>query len=244
MKNQQKRLKNNIVLLFTFYLLSAFFISCCEKDNNLLFTNIENRRYNILEINYTNFRIDGKKIYSGESIENGNNFFSKNNYYLVDSLKVYSIFRNLGETELNLNNLLDRKDVDKVEYIKSKTGLLLLDFGLKVEDSISKKPGDLILLKKVYDNKLKDTIFLFSRKFIWDEDITNIVASKKYGIMGFYDYSYKNKIEKEVYKYYGWTYLWLLDSSYKISHLRQLKSNSEKSPSLNLEKMTFLTRDW
>jgi hypothetical protein len=34
---------------------------------------------------------------------------SKNNYFLIDSLKVYSIFNNLGQTEMDLNKILNKK---------------------------------------------------------------------------------------------------------------------------------------
>jgi hypothetical protein len=241
--NHKKGLPNMIVKIFALFLQTLFFVGCYKKDEELFFQYLDNKRYNVLDIKYSHFKIDGKQIYLSKSIEIGNNFFSKTNYFLVDSLKVYSIFMNLGQTEEDLNKILNKKDIKRLEYLKSKTGLLVLDYGLKIKDSVGKKSGDLILFKKLYDKQLKDTVFIFSRKFIWDTDITNIVATKKFGVIGFYDYYYKNKLDKEVYKYYGWTYLWLLDSTYKISPLRQLNPYSITNPSLNLGKMMFLTKD-
>lgn len=241
--NHKRRLPNRIGKIFTLFLLTLFFVGCYKKDKELFFQNLDNKRYNVLDIEYSHFKIDGKQIYLSNSIEIGNNFFSKTNYFLVDSLKVYSIFRNLGQTEEDLNKILKKKDSNRVNFLKTKTGLLVLDYGLRIKDSLHKKPGDLILFKKLYDEQLKDTVFIFSRKFLWDTDITNIVATKKYGVIGFYDYYYKNKVDKEVYKYYGWTYLWLLDTTYKISPLRQLNPYSITNPSLNLKKMIFLAKD-
>lgn len=236
------------ILIFGYRLIFAvlsffIFISCCKSTDESFFSDLENKRYNLLDIKNSKFTIDGKQIYTAKSVDIGNHFFSKNNYFLIDSLKVYSIFNNLGQTEMDLNKILNKKNIIVLDYLKAKTGMLVLDFGLKVKDSINRKPGELILLKKTFDLQLKDTVFIFSRKFMRDTNITNVIATRKYGIIGLYDYYYKNKSEKEIYKYYGWTYLWLLDDTYKMSHLKQLQPYSYSFPLLDLSKMKFLENE-
>ena len=69
-----------------------------------------------------------------------------------------------------------------------------------------------------------------------------MVASKKYGIMGVYDYEYVSKTNKEVFNDYGFTYLDRLDSTYFYpSKTKKLKLEAKK-PYLDLSKIKFFNR--
>ena len=216
-----------------------------HKNKDKIFTDLKNIRYNILDINYTNFTYENKKIYQFNDIGLGNEYFFFNNYLLVDNLKVYTIFTipRIREKEYNSFKYLfsDDQNIDTNEVADIKN--LIMDFGLKVNDTLNKRPGEVILINKQYDVNINDTVYVFSRKFVWNHDITNLVATKKFGIIGFYDYYYNDKVHKEVCRNYGWTNLWTLDSTYTMSNDRRKEPYKIKKPSLNLNKIKFLKRD-
>jgi hypothetical protein len=241
-KSNQKIKKDNFfLLLFLFIIL----MSCSQKKKtDDIFSELDNSKYNILNIRYTGYSYNNNPIYSFNETFIGNEYFSKCNYLLKEGSKIYYIFafKEMTVEQINKSKYLFDDGIHKSSE-SADVKRILLDFNLKVCDTLKTKPGRLILLKKEFDKNINDTVYLFSRKNVGQEfALTNIIASKKFGILGFYDLPFVTRKKKIIDNYYGWTYFWLLDSTYQIEPKIRDYPYEIIYPKLDLSKIKFLKK--
>ena len=234
--------KNNFfVILISFIVL----ISCSQKKkSDEIFCELDSLKYNILGLKKTGYSYNNNPIYSFNEAYVGNEYFSRCNYLLKEGSKIYYIFAFKEMTVKQINKYKYLFD-DGIHKSSESADLkrIVLDFDLKVCDTLKTKPGRLILLKKEFDKNIRDTVYLFSRKNVKQAfALTNIIASKKFGILGFYDLTYVTRKKKIIDNYFGWTYFWLLDSTYEMEPRIRDYPYEMLYPKLDLSKIKFLKK--
>ncbi|OYU82930.1 MAG: hypothetical protein CFE24_13630 [Flavobacterium sp. BFFFF2] len=167
------------------------------------------------------------------------------NYLMVIGEKGYSFPYNYG-SEKGIDaeeRTFHGKNIQNSILNCTKNKWLVFDFDLKCRDSLYSNPGDLILKFNFYDSDIGDTVYVFSDNYMQYLRCDNVIASKKFGIIGFYRVYYASKKEKLISLNYGKTYLDKLDKSYKFDTYKQKFPFIKVKPNLDLSKMGCLDRD-